>query len=106
METNRENAKYLWKISVQTDRNTKEKKAEQVRLARKLGANVRVTNFRVLFAAYRARVQGPLSLIKSRRNQAKTAETKSRKKTKKYLTFLRKIKTHTGRWLLQKLESG
>ena len=31
-------------------RNTNEKKAEQVELARKLDANVRVTNFRVLFA--------------------------------------------------------
>ena len=40
-------------------RNTK-KKAGQAELARKLNANVRVTNFRVLFAAYRARVQGPL----------------------------------------------
>ena len=39
-------------------RNMKEKKAGQVELARKLDANVRVTNFRVLFAAYRARVQG------------------------------------------------
>ena len=36
-------------------RNTKEKKkAEQTELARKLDANVRV-----VFAAYRARVQGP-----------------------------------------------
>ena len=43
-------------------RNTKEKKAGQVELAQKLDANVRVTNFRVLFAAYRARVQGPLGL--------------------------------------------
>ena len=39
-------------------RNTKEKKAGQVELARKLDANVRATNFPVLFAAYRARVQG------------------------------------------------
>ena len=46
-------------------RNTKEKKAWQAELARKLDANVRVTNFRVLFAAYRARVQGPLALEKS-----------------------------------------
>ena len=38
----------------------KENKAGQVELARKLDANVRVTNFHVLFAAYRARVQGPL----------------------------------------------
>ena len=38
--------------------NTKEKKTGQVELERKLDANVRVTNFRVLFAAYRARVQG------------------------------------------------
>ena len=42
--------------------NTKEKKAEQVELARKLDANIRVTNFRVLFAAYRACVQGPLAM--------------------------------------------
>ena len=40
-------------------RDTKEKKAGQAELARKPDANVRVTNFRVLFAAYRARVQGP-----------------------------------------------
>ena len=40
-------------------RNTKEKKTGQVELARKLDANVRVTNFHVLFEAYRARVQGP-----------------------------------------------
>ena len=39
-------------------RNTK-KKAGQVELARKLDANVCVTNSRVLFVAYRARVQGP-----------------------------------------------
>ena len=32
-------------------RNTKEKKARQVELARKLDPNVRVMNFRVLFAA-------------------------------------------------------
>ena len=38
-------------------RNTK-KKAGQVEVARKLDANVRVTNFRVLFEAYRAPVQG------------------------------------------------
>ena len=37
----------------------KTKKAGQVDLARKLDANVRVKNFRGLFAAYRARVQGP-----------------------------------------------
>ena len=41
-------------------RNTKEKKTGQVELARKQGANVRATNFRALFAAYRARVQAPL----------------------------------------------
>ena len=41
-------------------RNTKEKKAGQAGLARKLDASFRVTNFRVLFAAYRARVQMPL----------------------------------------------
>ena len=41
-------------------RNTKEKRAGQAELAQKLDANVRVTNFRVLFAAYRARGQGPL----------------------------------------------
>ena len=40
--------------------NTTEKKAGQVELAQKLDANVRVMNFRVLFAAYRARVQSPL----------------------------------------------
>ena len=45
--------------------NTKEKKARQVELARKLDANVRVTSFRVLFAAYRARVQGPLQFTQS-----------------------------------------
>ena len=39
--------------------NTKEKRTGQAELARKLDVNVRVTNFRVLFAAYRARVQGP-----------------------------------------------
>ena len=39
--------------------NTNEKKAGQAELTRKLDANVRVTNFRVLFAAYHARVQGP-----------------------------------------------
>ena len=41
-------------------RNTKERKAGQVELARKLDTNVRATNFRVLFAAYCARVPGPL----------------------------------------------
>ena len=41
---------------------TRKKKAGQVELERKLDANVRVTNFRVLFAAYRARVQGPLNM--------------------------------------------
>ena len=40
-------------------RNTKEKKAGRVELARKLDADVRVTDFRVLFAAYLAHVQGP-----------------------------------------------
>ena len=38
----------------------KGKKSGQAELARKLDANVRVTNFRVLFAVYHARVQGPL----------------------------------------------
>ena len=40
-------------------RNTNEKKTGQVELVRKLAANNRVTNFRVLFGAYRVRVQGP-----------------------------------------------
>ena len=35
-------------------------RARHADLARKLDANVCVTNFRVFFAAYRARVQGPL----------------------------------------------
>ena len=35
----------------------KKKKAGQVELARKLDANVRVTNFRVLFAAYRVQFE-------------------------------------------------
>ena len=41
-------------------RNLKEKKAWQAELARKLDANVRDTNLRVLFAAFRACVQGPI----------------------------------------------
>ena len=40
-------------------RNPKEKKAGQAEFARKLDANFRVTNFCVLFVAYRARVQSP-----------------------------------------------
>ena len=70
--------KYKWKNLISEDKRTKskilkrncspirsqlaarkKKKAGQVELARKLDANVRVTNFRVLFAAYRARVHGP-----------------------------------------------
>ena len=39
-------------------RTTKEKKAGQAELARKLNANVGTTNVCVLFAAYRTRVQG------------------------------------------------
>ena len=39
-------------------RHTKEKKAGQVEFAQKLDAKVRVTNFRVLFASFCARVQG------------------------------------------------
>ena len=42
--------------------NRKGKKAGHDELARKLDANVRVTNFRVLFAAYHARVQGSLDM--------------------------------------------
>ena len=44
---------------MQSDRNSQHdrKKAGQAELARKLDANVRVTKFRVLFAAFRARVQ-------------------------------------------------
>ena len=62
MKTNKENANYERKIVVQSDRNSQHerKKAGQVELARKLDANVCATNFRVLFEAYRARVQGPL----------------------------------------------
>ena len=41
--------------------NTKEKKAGLAELVRKPDANVRVTNFRVFFVAYCARVQGPKS---------------------------------------------
>ena len=45
MKTNEENRKLL--SNQIATRNTKEKKAGQVELARKLDANVRVTNFRV-----------------------------------------------------------
>ena len=40
--------------------NTKEKETGQAELAQKLDANVRVTSFRALFAAYHAHAQGPL----------------------------------------------
>ena len=40
--------------------NTKDKKAGHAELARKLDTNDRAMNFCVLFAAYRACVQGPL----------------------------------------------
>ena len=43
-------------------RNIKEKDAEQAELARKLGGKVHVTDFCVLLAAYRARVQDPLTI--------------------------------------------
>ena len=59
MKTNDKNVKYWRKNVVQSERK-KKKKAGQVELAQKLDANVRVTNFRELFAAYGARVQGPL----------------------------------------------
>ena len=45
------------RLQLATRKNQKARRAE---LARKLDANVRVTNICVLFAAYRARVQGPL----------------------------------------------
>ena len=51
-------------------RNTNEKKAGQVELARK-----RVTNFRVLFSASRARVQGPLGWYQNQCILYKTAST-------------------------------
>ena len=57
MKTNEENRKLL--SNQIATRNTKEKKAGQVELARKLDANVRVTNFQMLFAAHRARAQDP-----------------------------------------------
>ena len=41
--------------------NTKEKKAGQAELARKINVNDGVTTFRVFFAAYGARVQDPLA---------------------------------------------
>ena len=44
-------------------RNMKEKKAGQAELARKLYANICITNFRALFVAYCARVQGSLERI-------------------------------------------
>ena len=45
-----------------SNQNERKKKAGQVELAQKLDANVRVTNFRELFAAYRACVQGSLDM--------------------------------------------
>ena len=56
-------------------RNTKEKKAGQVELARKLDANVHVSKFRVLFAAYRARVQGPLNILVTSIRKCPTIES-------------------------------